>query len=191
MIDNLISIISKNIDLSDKDIDLCNTYFEPLIVSKNTILGEQGKVPEFLYFTSSGFMRLFYSDENGDEHTTYLCPPNGFITSFLSFINQAKATENIECITDCEVLRITNGNMKILIDESEQFKKISLTIFEQAVLSTTQRANDLATLSAEQRYKKLINEQPQLLQNIPIQLIASYLGIKPQSLSRIRKKLIK
>ncbi|WP_232456784.1 Crp/Fnr family transcriptional regulator [Pedobacter psychrophilus] len=159
-------------------------------ISRNTVLEEQGKTPQYLYFVSSGFMRLFYYDENGDEQTTYLCSINGFIASFLCFINQIKATENVECVTDCEILRITNANLKKLIDESENFKKFSLIIFEQAIFSTANRANDLATLNAEQRYKKLIDNQPQLIQNIPIQYIASFLGMKPESLSRIRRQII-
>lgn len=135
-------------------------------------------------------MRLFYYDENGDEQTTYLCSPNGFIASFLCFINQITATENVECITDCDVLRITNANLKKIMEESETFKKFSLLIFEQAFSSTALRANDLATLNAEQRYKKIIAQQPQLIQNIPIRYIASYLGMKPESLSRIRRQII-
>ena len=63
-------------------------------------------------------------------------------------------------------------------------------IFEHAFSSTAMRANDLATLSAEQRYKKLITEQAQFIQHIPLQYIASYLGMKPESLSRIRRQMI-
>jgi len=55
-------------------------------------------------------MRLFYHDEQGDEQTNYLCLPNGFIASFLCLINQVKATENVECITECELLRISHVN---------------------------------------------------------------------------------
>lgn len=190
MLDNLIDIISRTVKPSIEDIELCKTHFEQLTISRNTILEEQGKTPQYLYFVSSGFMRLFYYDENGDEQTTYLCSTNDFIASFLCFINQIKATENVECITDCEILRITNANLKKLIDESENFKKFSLIIFEQAIFSTSNRANDLATLNAEQRYKKLVDKQPQLIQNIPIQYIASFLGMKPESLSRIRRQII-
>jgi hypothetical protein len=64
-------------------------------------------------------------------------------------------------------------------------------IFEQSVATTQIRANDFATLTAELRYKKLIDNQPEIIQHVPIQYIASYLGIKPQSLSRIRKQIIK
>lgn len=190
MLDNLIDTISRTVKLSIEDIELCKTHFEPLTISRNTVLEEQGKTPQYLYFVSSGFMRLFYYDENGDEQTTYLCSPNGFIASFLCFVNQLNATENVECITDCDILRITNADLKKLINESTSFQKFSLIIFEQAVSSTVVRANDLATLNAEQRYKKIITQQPQLIQNIPIQYIASYLGMKPESLSRIRRQII-
>jgi ribosomal protein L10 len=78
-----------------------------------------------------------------------------------------------------------------LIDKNENFKNFSLIIFEQAMANTNIRANDLATLTAELRYKKLLQEQPEIIQNVPVQYIASYLGIKPQSLSRIRKQMIK
>jgi CRP-like cAMP-binding protein len=190
MLNNLIDIISRSVKPSIEDIELCKTHFEPLTISRNTVLEEQGKTPQYLYFVSSGFMRLFYYDQNGDEQTTYLCSPNGFIASFLCFVNQTNATENVECITDCDVFRITNANLKKLIDESASFQKFSLIIFEQALSSSALRANDLATLNAEQRYKKIITQQPQLIQNIPIQYIASYFGIKPESLSRIRRQII-
>ncbi len=190
MFDNLIEVISRTVKLQDEEINLCGFYFEPLTILRNTLLEEQGKVPHYLYFISRGYMRLFYNDEIGEEQTTYLCSPNEFIASFLCFINQIKATENVECITDCDVLRITYANLKKLIDESENFKKFSLIIFEQAISSTALRADNLATLNAKQRYKKLVSGQPQLIQNVPIQFIASYLGIKPESLSRIRRQII-
>lgn len=190
MLDALINTIAKAIPLNAQDIELCKIYFEPLSKNKNTILEEQGKIPEYLYFVSTGYMRLFYYDDNGDEVTTYFGLPYGFIASFLSFIHAKQANENVECITDCELVRIARPNLAKLIDESENFKKFSLIIFEQAIATTEKRANDLATLNAEQRYKKFIEQHPLLLQNIPVQYIASYLGMKPESLSRIRRQII-
>ncbi len=136
-------------------------------------------------------MRLFYYDDNGDEVTTLIASPNRFITSFLDFIHQKKSNENLECITDCEFYRIERSKMLELIDKNENFKKFSLVIFEQAIATNQIRANDFATLTADLRYKKLMEQQPEIIQNVPIQYIASYLGIKPQSLSRIRKQLLK
>jgi CRP-like cAMP-binding protein len=136
-------------------------------------------------------MRMFYYDAQGDEITTLIISPNQFVTSFSNFIHELKSNENLECITNCEFYKIERSRLVELIDKGENFKKLSLMVFEQSVSTTQIRANDFATLTAELRYKKLIEQQPEIIQNVPIQYIASYLGIKPQSLSRIRKQIIK
>jgi CRP/FNR family transcriptional regulator, anaerobic regulatory protein len=189
MLNELLKVISNTVMPNAADVALCRKYFERMTVQKNTILEEQNQVPQYLYFVASGYMRLFYYDENGDEITSHITTENNFIASFLSLIHQKKAKENVESITECEIIRILRTDLIKLIDESEPFKKFSLVIFEQAIASTEIRANDLATLNAEQRYKKIINNYPSILQHVPIQYIASFLGIKPESLSRIRKQL--
>lgn len=185
----LIEAISKKVQLTNEDIALCRTYFEQISFAKNEIIEEQDKIPEHLYFIVSGFMRLFYYDDNGDEVTTQINHSMNFTASYMRFIHGIKAKENVECITDCNLLRISKPNLRTLIDTSDNFKVFSLMIFEQAITIAENRANDLATLSAEQRYKKLLNEKPEILQNVPIQYIASYLGMKPESLSRIRRQI--
>ncbi len=191
MTDNFINIFKNYTQLSESDLAFCIPYFELKSFPKNTIAEEENKVPKHLYFINRGFMRLFYYDDNGDEVTTLIATKNSFITSFLDFIHQKKSNLNLECITDCEVYKIERSNLVDLIDKNENFKNFSVTIFEQNIVITNTRANDLATLSAEMRYKKLLKHQPEIIQNVPIQYIASYLGIKPQSLSRIRKQIIK
>jgi CRP/FNR family transcriptional regulator, anaerobic regulatory protein len=189
--DKLFIEISKTGKPLGEDISDMNTFFKYLSVSQNTILEEQDKIPQYLYFINSGFMRLFYYDENGEEQTTFLCSQTGFIASFSSLINQTKTIENVECITDCELLKISYVDAKKLVEKSEIFKDFFLVMFEKSISLATLRANDLALLNAEQRYQKMIDQQPHFIQNIPLQYIASYLGIKPQSLSRIRKQIIK
>jgi CRP/FNR family transcriptional regulator, anaerobic regulatory protein len=187
---DLINVIDQKVKLTQSDIDLCQTFFVSVKHPKNTLLDSHNKIPDTLYFISKGYMRLFYLDDNGDEATTHINAPNSFITPFLSFINQFKAKESLQCVTDCELLKIARSDLATLIAKSDKFKAFSLIIFEQAINATETRANDLATLSAEQRYKKLLTNQPDILQNVPIQQIASYLGIKPESLSRIRRQII-
>ncbi len=173
------------------DFNYVKPFFQSLSVTQNTILEEQNRTPKFLYFINKGFMRLFYYNDSGEEQTTFLCSSNSFIASFSSLINQTKASENVECITDCELLRISYSDAKILVEESQIFKTFFLVIFEKSISLANLRANDLANLNAEKRYNKMIENEPQLIQNVPLQHIASYLGIKPQSLSRIRKQKIK
>jgi CRP-like cAMP-binding protein len=189
--ERLLAEISQIRKLTVEDRDNVKKNFIPVSATRNSVLEEQGKVPQYLYFIDSGFMRLFYYDENGEEQTTFLSSQSGFIASFSSLINQTKATENVECITDCELFKISYVDAKKLVENSENFKNFFLVMFEKSISSASTRANDLAMLNAEQRYQKMIDQQPHFIQNIPLQYIASYLGIKPQSLSRIRKQAIK
>lgn len=178
------------VTLSKEDEGCCADFFEPVSFPKNHIIEEEGKTPRYLYFIVKGFMRLFYYDEQGDEVTTAIASPHSFLTSYLEFIHEKPSTQNLECITETELFRIERKKLAELIDQNARFRQFSLIIFQQAMADSQQRANNLATLTAEFRYKKLMDEQPEIIQNVPVQYIASYLGIKPQSLSRIRKQLL-
>lgn len=187
----LLQLIKQHVTLPGPEAALCVQYLEPVRYPKNKILEEEGKIPGYLYFVVSGFARLFYYNENGDEVTTHInCPP-GFITSYTNFVNQTRSGENLECVTECELLRITKHDLDQLIGQSPAFKDFSIIVFQQALAYNERRAGDLATLSAEQRYLKLLNEQPELLHNVPMQYIASFLGMNAKSLSRIRRKIIR
>lgn len=185
----LLKLISQNTELADKDTELCQQYFEPVLFPRNHIVEEEGKIPKYLYFVLSGFVRLFHYNDKGDEVTTHInCPP-GFITSYFNFINQTTSNENLECITDCELLRITKENLDSLTRQSTAFKDFSILVFQQSLAYNENRSKELATLTAEQRYHKLIDNYPHILYNVPLQYIASFLGMNPKSLSRIRKEI--
>jgi CRP-like cAMP-binding protein len=185
----LLDIISQNVALTDADITLCRGCFESVRYPKNQIIEETGAIPQYLYFVVSGFMRLFHYNEQGDEVTTHInCPP-GFLTSYLHFINQTRADENVECITDCELLRITKANSELLTSQSPAFKDFSIAVLQQSMAYNETRSRELATLTAAQRYKKVIENYPGIIQHVPVQYIASFLGMKPESLSRIRKQM--
>jgi CRP/FNR family transcriptional regulator, anaerobic regulatory protein len=122
---HLIQLIAQNVTLSDTERDLCTQYFEPVLYPKKTTIEEKGKVPSYLYVVVSGFVRLFYYNEKGDEVTTHInCPP-GFITSYSNFANQTQSEENLECVTACELLRIKKADLDVLIQHSPAFKDFS------------------------------------------------------------------
>lgn len=190
MITKLLNFISAKIKLTDRDTELCKRYFEGVIFPKNSVIEEEGKVPKYLYYIVSGYLRLYHYNESGEEVTTHInCPP-GFFTSYSNFISQQKSNEKVECITACELLRITKDDLDSLINESPAMKDFSITVFQQSIGYNENRSRELATLSAEQRYRKLMTEHPDILQHVPIAQIASFLGMKPESLSRIRKRMI-
>ncbi|OBS13702.1 cyclic nucleotide-binding protein [Elizabethkingia miricola] len=187
----LIHLITQRVNLSIQEREWCAASFEPVSIAKNTIIEKEGKVPEYLYFIVSGYIRIFHLNEKGEEITTHInCPP-GFITSYFNYINQVPSDENLESITDCQLLRITKTNLESLIGKSTAFKDFSISVFQESISYNESRSRELATLTAEQRYLKLIKEYPDILQNVPLQYIASFLGMNPKSLSRIRKQVIR
>lgn len=186
----LIEDISILYKIQSRDIELYEKLFQPMVVPKNRILEEEGEIPKHLYYIVSGFMRLFYYNDNGDEVTTHINCPHGFFTSFSDFTNQTKALANVETITKCQLLQITKQDYDILMNESPFWKDYGIQVLQESVVYNEGRSKDLATLTAEQRYLKLMNSHPDIIQNVPLQYIASFLGIKPESLSRIRRNLI-
>ena len=190
MHEQLIKDISIKYKIQIQDIQLCKELFQPVLMPKNRILEEEENIPQHLYYIVSGFMRLFYYNDNGDEVTTHINCPHGFFTSFSEFINQTKASANVETVTECQLLRISKSDYETLMSKSIFWKDYGMYILQESVIYNEERSKDLATLSAEQRYLKLMKSHPGILQNVPLQYIASFLGIKPESLSRIRRNLI-
>jgi len=186
----LIDFIRSAHPLSTADRDLIVQYFEPVLFPKNRIIEEEGKVPKYLYYIVSGYLRLFHYNDSGDEITTHInCPP-GFFTSYFPFVNQTSSADNVECVTECELLRITKADLEEVTSKSPVIKDFSIGVFQQSISYNETRSMELASLSAEQRYLKLITNYPGILHNVPIAYIASFLGMKPESLSRIRRKLL-
>lgn len=191
MLSNLLNLVSQKVKLSDKDKALCEQYFEHIFVPRNKVLEEEGQIPKYIYFVLSGYVRLFSYDENGNENTSHFnCPP-GFITSYQHFVNKTRSNENVETVTDCALLRITKQDLDTLIEQSPAFKDYSIYVLQQSMTYNESRSKELATLSAEQRYLKLLDNHPEIIQQVPLQYIASFLGMNPKSLSRIRKQVIR
>ncbi|WPO77683.1 Crp/Fnr family transcriptional regulator [Flavobacterium sp. KACC 22761] len=185
----LVNLIREIIAIDDTDMVLMENFFESVCCEKGQLLEVENKPTKYLYFINSGFIRIFYNEE-GSQITTHINCPSGFISSFNSFINGTNSTDNIECITSCEVLRITKSNLDLLCQESQKWADFARITYEQSVIYNEQRTKDIINLSAEERYLKLLKDNTDIIQNVPLQYIASFIGIKPESLSRIRKKLI-
>ncbi len=190
MHEQLIKDISTKHKIQKEDIELYKALFQPVLMPKNRILEEAGKIPQYLYYIVSGFMRLFYYNDSGDEVTTHINCSHGFFTSFSEFTKQTNALANVETITECQLLRISKPDYDTLMNKSAFWKDYGMYVLQESVVYNEDRSKDLATLSAEQRYLKLMKSRPDILQNVPLQYIASFLGIKPESLSRIRRNVI-
>ena len=177
------------LDIPEHDQALCRYYFKPVFAKKDSLIAKEGRIPKYHNFIVSGYMRNFHYDDEGREITTDISDGSRFFTSYTHFMDRTISNENLHCITDCELLRIDRNDV-------DEMAKVGITqlIYSEKILryhlaKNNQRILDLTTLSAEERYLKLLNTQPSILQHIPLKYIASYLGINPGSLSRIRKEI--
>lgn len=176
------------VDIPVGDQQICRTYFKAVTVKKNTILEQAGKVHIHHNFIVSGFMRNYHLNAEGDEVVTDLNEGPRFFTSYNHFINRTPSNEYLHCITDCELLRITRDDVDISAKLGKTQMQYTLLILQESLEKGKQRRIDLSTLSAEERYFKLLKHHPAIIQHVPLKYIASYLGINPGSLSRIRSK---
>ncbi|WP_423148577.1 Crp/Fnr family transcriptional regulator [Rubrolithibacter danxiaensis] len=189
MVDALLQYIKRITTLNEFDNLLVRSYFDCKYFQKGSLLEEQNHRTKNLYFIKSGFVRSFYINEE-EEVTAAIKGPDSMITSFKGFVSDSYSESNIHCITDCEIAFISREKYKVLHDESNNWKIFCKAVYEQEIEFNNQRTLDLLILKAESRYLKLIKNNSEIVQNVPIQYLATYLGIKPESLSRIRRKVV-
>lgn len=134
-------------------------------------------------------MRKYYVNDKEEEITVDLNDGPRFFTSYFHFVQQTVSNEYLHCITDCELLRISKSDADSTAETSFTQKDYTIKLFNQVQEEYRERINDLANLTAEQRYLKFIHNTPNIIKNVPLKYIASYLGIKPESLSRIRRDI--
>ena len=185
----LFDFIRQLIDIPQSDQELCRQYFTPYFVKKDTLLESGGTIHKYHNFIVSGYMRNFHHDEEGKEVTTDINDGSRFFTSYYSFIQQKPSNENLHCITDCKLLRINRADNETITRNGTSSQKYVETILQHYLESSKQRIIDLNTKTAKERYLKLLKNHPKIVKNIPINYIASYLGINPGSLSRIRQEI--
>ena len=180
--------IEKYIKLNDSDWELITRLFEKKEYKKNEIILEEGKICRHFYFLESGLIRFYYNVDGNDITKTFTIAPYCF-TSKISFRKQEPSNEGIQALEKSVVWQISYSQYKKLEELN------TWNIFIRKVLNEIQEFSEsfyleARTMTAEARYKKLLEGYPaDLIQKIPLRHLSSFLGIAPQSLSRIRKKI--
>ena len=181
--------IEKYTLLTETDWLIISECFEKQIVEKDEVILTEGKICRHLYFIESGLLRFFINKEGNDITKFFTEAPYCF-TSQVSFNSERPATENIQAIEESIVWQITLKQTNDLL-ELKSWNTFVRKLTQEVQYFTEEILEELQTETAEKRYEKMLNNEPLLLQRIPLKYLASYLGIAPQSLSRIRKKIAK
>ena len=173
--------------LSDADWAAISACFQVKIVEKDAILLEEGKICRHLYFLESGLLRYFIN-KNGNEINKFFTEAPYCFTSQVSFNAEKPATENIQALEKSVVWQATSKEVNELL-EFKSWNTFVRKLIQEVQFYTEEILEEIQTETAEQRYEKMLLNEPEFVQRVSLKHLASYLGIAPQSLSRIRKKI--
>lgn len=178
----------KIVTISDKDWQLFSSKLSKQIFPKKTVLLSKGKTENYLSFIEKGIIRYFLPDDE-QELTFSFAFENGFASAYDSFLTRNPSVYSVETLSHTVIWRISFEDLQTIYQETDIGNTIGRKASEDLFIRKSRRELSLLTQSAEQRYLNLFTEQPHLLQLIPLKYIASYIGITPQALSRIRKRI--
>lgn len=181
--------IEKRVSLTDEEFEVCKKYFTVKKIKKHQFLLNEGDVSSSIAFINSGCMRAYTIDHKGIEHIIQFAIEDWWISDLNSFLTGRPAVYNIDALQDSEILLLDKTARDTLLNECSKMERFFRILIESNYIATHQRIADSLSSSAEERYLKFIKTYPRLFEMVPQNQIASYLGITPQSLSRIRKEI--
>jgi CRP-like cAMP-binding protein len=186
---SLLQYFNRIVQLNEPEIAAVGKLFVPHMLKKGELLVGEGQPCDHIAFVNSGYFRFFITPDIEDV-TTLLSGPGEFISSFAGFLGRTPAPESVQAVTDAETFLISYDDLQKLYVEHPRFERIGRIIIENYFIKKDRRLISFIKDSAEDRYRHLLNHYPDYLQNIPLQYIASALGVKPETLSRIRSRII-
>lgn len=188
MIEKLEILLKHLVNFNEIQLKEITKCFKPKILNKNTILLSEGEICKEFYFVHKGCIRTYFLTKNGQEKTRLVMPDCSIGTALTSFISQKPSFEFIETTEDTELLFINHLEFYDLVKRNTQWNEFYLNILEMAYSFQNNKIAELVTLSAKQRYEKLIKENPILIQKLSNKILATYLDIREETLSRLKSK---
>ncbi|PWS28707.1 cyclic nucleotide-binding protein [Pedobacter yonginense] len=190
MIDVLFSHIAQKVSLTEQDKDLVQGFFTEQRLTKRQYLLRAGEVCNHLAFVASGLLRTYNIDEKGDEHMSLFGFEGWWLSDFSSFLSGSPAFFNIDAIEDSELMLLSKHNYEKLTLTVPIMDRYFRILYQNSLVTKERRLMSSITHTAEEKYLQLLESSPEINKRIPQHLIASYLGIAPETLSRIRKNLL-
>ena len=186
---DFISHIRKYVDLSEQDIQVVESYVQPMEVKKKELLVSEGQVCRFNYFVESGCLRMFYNNDKMVEQTTQFALETWWLSDYFSFSKQKPSEYFIQAVEKSVVLAIDFQVQERLFAEVPQMERYFRIMMQRALAASQLRIKLIYQLSKEEMYKHFSTSFPQFLQRVPQYMLASYLGLTPEYLSELRKRI--
>jgi CRP-like cAMP-binding protein len=189
MFDKLVTTISEKISFNEEDFEALKPFFTPKNIRKRQYILNAGDACQHITFVEKGLLRSFTVDDDGNEHIVQFAIEGWWITDMGSFISGKNALYNIEALEDSELLQLTSQSMDKLLEKLPAMEKFFRILMQNNIVALQRRVIAYMSLSAEEKYLKLLEVAPDIMTRASQQHIASYLSITPETLSRIRKKV--
>ncbi|MBK1441923.1 Crp/Fnr family transcriptional regulator [Parapedobacter sp. ISTM3] len=174
--------------ISQADWQYISAQFERVRFLKGEVLTEKGDIERFLYFIECGVLRYYIPDDDG-ELTFGFCFSKEFASAYDSLLMQSPSTYRLQALADTIAWRISHDGLQKVYAKTQIGNVIGRYTAERLFLAKNKRELELLRQTAKERYLNLFAEQPEIIKRIPLKYIASYIGITPQALSRIRRQI--
>lgn len=186
---NFIQHLKKYISLNDDDLQILSSYAKTVSLKKKEFLLQEGQICKANYFTEKGLLRMYFINDKGVEQITQFALENWWIADYMSFTMQSPAHFYIQAVENAEVVVIEHHNQEELIKQIPQLEKYFRIIIQRAYAASQMRFKYFYDYSKEENYRQFVSLFPEFVQRIPQYMLASYLGLTPEYLSELRKKV--
>ena len=186
---NLAAYIRQTVQLTDEQLAFVLGYFKPSKHPKNKIIVDVGEVNQYMNFIDSGCVRLFFSSEEGQEITRHIVFDHQFATGLASFILQSPSQEALQALEPTILLRISRPDFYYLLNIIPAWETFFRKYLEFAYLNNLTIFQREIMKDATERYRELLAVNPHLVKRLPNKIVASYLNMSPETLSRLKSKI--
>jgi CRP-like cAMP-binding protein len=176
--------------LSDEEFNKLKAFFLPKKLRKRQFLVQAEEECKYLAFVEKGILRSYTIDSKGNEHVVQFAFDGWWISDMYGFFTGEPATYSIDVLDNAELLILTKANMETMFVEVPKLERFFRILIQNSYIALQRRMAGTLTLSAEERYLNLLNSSPNIATKIPQHMVASYLGVTPETLSRIRKHVL-
>ncbi len=180
--------LGRHVEVTEQQLEVFCSKFKLKITKRNEILLETGRICRHMYFVNKGCLRVYLVNKKARESTRILIPAGNFGTAFPSFILQEPSQAYIQSIEASEILLLTYQDFRDLPNLLPGWEKLYQNNLEQAYIASIKRIESLITMSAKERYALFMENNPDLVQSLPSKIIADFLGISQETLSRLKSK---
>jgi CRP-like cAMP-binding protein len=188
MHEQLANIIRQKVALGEEDMQRVLSHYKPLKLKKHEILMSEGDPSRRMFFVVKGCLRVFFIKEDGSEVTRRIVFEDNFSTTLVGFITRQPSLEYTQALEPTTLLYITRDEFYSLLENIPGWEKFYRQYLEFAYVTNTNRLMSFITQDAGERYKQLLEEAPEIVRRLPNRIVASYLNISPETLSRLKSR---